>query len=280
MNYVEFKESVARYFKASGQEIVIRSTIKVNRTLDGLFIKDERVIHPMIYVNHMYDEYRMTNDFEGIMKKYQDILRNEQVPSFDFAKKLSNTKDRVFFQLISIKGNEALLEGIPHRKFLDLAIVYRWMIGDAHNVKGVQSALIHHELANDCHLSEDELYHAAYANTKRLLPLKVVGLSEAISGHPVKDEIAYMLGNQNNYCGATSMLYPENLERISNIFESDFYILPSSIHECITIPKGDESVLALAGMVKKVNEEEVALEDRLSDSVYCYHRDTKKITLA
>lgn len=49
---------------------------------------------------------------------------------------------------------------------------------------------------------------------------------------------------------------------------------------CITIPKGDESVLALAGMVKKVNEEEVALEDRLSDSVYCYHRDTKKITLA
>lgn len=63
MNYVEFKESVARYFEASGQEIVIRSVIRVNRTLDGLLIKDERVIHPMIYINHMYDEYRMTNDF-------------------------------------------------------------------------------------------------------------------------------------------------------------------------------------------------------------------------
>ena len=234
MNYVEFKESVARYFEASGQEIVIRSVIRVNRTLDGLLIKDERVIHPMIYINHMYDEYRMTNDFEGIMKKYQEILRNEQVPSFDFAENLSNIKDRVFFQLISIKGNEDLLEEIPHREFLDLAIVYRWMIGDAHNVKDVQSALIDHKLANDCHLSEDELYHAAYANTKHLLPLKVVGLSEVISGHPVKDEIAYILGNQNNYCGATSILYPENLERISNIFESDFYILPSSIHECAT----------------------------------------------
>jgi len=52
---------------------------------------------------------------------------------------------------------------------------------------------------------------------------------------------------------------------------SDFYLLPSSIHELILVPVGeDRDREHLEEMVKEINQTQVAMEEILSDTVYNY----------
>ena len=55
--------------------------------------------------------------------------------------------------------------------------------------------------------------------------------------------------------------------------KKDLYILPSSVHEVILIPKDDTMEWEkLQEMVKEVNSTQVEDVEILSDSVYCYQR--------
>ncbi len=56
--------------------------------------------------------------------------------------------------------------------------------------------------------------------------------------------------------------------------KGNYYILPSSIHETIVVPDdGNTKRQDLEAMVKAVNQNQVAPEERLTNSVY--HYDTK-----
>ena len=88
----------------------------------------------------------------------------------------------------------------------------------------------------------------------------------------------YVLTNEQRLYGAANILYPEYLEDIAQRVDSDIYIIPSSVHEVITIPAYMvESVDYLQAMVMEVNRNEVSEEDYLSDGVYLYSRETKEV---
>ena len=61
---------------------------------------------------------------------------------------------------------------------------------------------------------------------------------------------------------------------------SDLYILPSSVHEVIAVSSDMGSPEMLAQMVVEVNMQEVSLDERLSNQVYHYDKDLRKLTLA
>lgn len=78
--------------------------------------------------------------------------------------------------------------------------------------------------------------------------------------------------------GAAVLANTNMLDSIRNKI-NDFYIIPSSIHEIIAIPKAlGEQIDNLAMMVKEVNEEVVAPQDVLSNDVLMY--DEKGLHLA
>lgn len=59
--------------------------------------------------------------------------------------------------------------------------------------------------------------------------------------------------------------------------EKNFFVLPSSIHECILVPDlGQYSREELAKMVKEVNQTQVEEEEILSYQVYYYDRQKEK----
>ena len=63
--------------------------------------------------------------------------------------------------------------------------------------------------------------------------------------------------------------------------EKDLIILPSSIHEVLLLPDdGDISYGEMSRLVTHINRSEVPREDRLSNQVYLYSRETGAITLA
>ena len=61
--------------------------------------------------------------------------------------------------------------------------------------------------------------------------------------------------------------------------KDDFYVLPSSVHEVIivTAAEAPEGSAGLSDMVSEINKTQVDAEEVLSDHVYYYDRDKKKL---
>ena len=88
----------------------------------------------------------------------------------------------------------------------------------------------------------------------------------------------YVLSNKARVQGAACILYPGILKDFAAAIRSDFYILPSSIHEVILLPaQGEEDREALKQMVREVNASQVEREEVLSDSVYYFDREQNKL---
>lgn len=90
----------------------------------------------------------------------------------------------------------------------------------------------------------------------------------------------YVLTNKSNYFGASSLLFDSVLQDIAGKLKDDFWVLPSSIHECIIVPaEFAMSKEELQEMVREINRSEVAQEDFLSDEIYLYQRKFHKLSL-
>ena len=69
--------------------------------------------------------------------------------------------------------------------------------------------------------------------------------------------------------GAAAMLLPSVRRRLAEMFGTDSLVfLPSSISEVIAVPQTAGEPEMLLAMVHEINEMEVALEERLTDSIY------------
>ena len=89
----------------------------------------------------------------------------------------------------------------------------------------------------------------------------------------------FILSNSIGIYGATTMLYPDIIKEIADTMEADIYILPSSLHEVILVLDYglNYNENKLKEMVHDINRTIVNEDEVLSDSVYKYCRDTKKI---
>lgn len=312
LNYEEFKEKIKDDIKDYMDEkykncgVFIRKVNKTNCEVDGLNfynIPGLKNATPTIYVNNLYEEYERTGNYEEVVREAAETMERG-IESFNKEIKAelldtSRLKDNVFFTLINAEQNKELLKTVPHRKFEDLAIVYRWNIGS--DSLGMYTNLVDTRLAKKEGLTENDLYNAARKNTKELLPVSVRNMNEIISEiifgeNELEDEMdkefkkvmmetpnehsMYVITNESKLYGAASILYEEPLHELAEKFGSDLYILPSSVHEVIAVSADMGSPDDLAEMVYEINMEQVDIDDRLSNQVYCYDKDLRTLRLA
>lgn len=91
---------------------------------------------------------------------------------------------------------------------------------------------------------------------------------------PDVPDTMFVLTNDTKVNGAAAILNDDTRQEIADKV-GDFYVLPSSIHETLIIPKDAGMELRdLEQMVQEVNQTQVAPQERLSDHVYEY--DAKK----
>ena len=304
MNYEIFKEVVAEKFIAYLPEqykdmgLNIHSVDKVNMTMDGLtLVGDEVRISPTIYINDMYEDYKKSDDLQEVLvmasKRMDQAMRGAQdiAPSID----LENAKDNLVFQLVNTEQNKQLLSDVPNREFQDLSIIYRWVVKV--DEEGIQSTVIHNSLAEQIGLSEEEMFKLAVDNTRRILPPTVRSMNDVIRDMFMKDgmpsEIAdmmigempaeqtmWIISNDRGLNGAISMLYEDQLHTLAENLETDLYIMPSSVHEVIAVSTDMGDPNELAQMVAEINMDQVSLDERLSNQVYHYDKDLRKLSLA
>lgn len=306
MNYEMFKGVVVEKLKDylpieyQDKELKVIEVEKVNRTVEGItFLKEitDVSIGPTIYINDMYENYRYTDDLDATLKNaarlfVRSVERDNEVASMvDF----NNCQDKIVFQLINTEQNKEMLAGIPHRDFNDLSIIYRVMIKISD--EGTYSAQIHNDMAKSLGLSEEELFKLASINTPKLFPVSIKTMNEVMMEIFAKDgmpedmirivledtpeeKMMYVIGNERNIYGASSMLYTDSIQELAEKMGSDLYILPSSINEVLAVSADSYDPYELADMVVEVNMNQVELAERLSNQVYHYDKDLRKVSLA
>lgn len=300
MEYREFLENVRKEVESrydSNVSVTLNHVMKNNGTeLDGITIMEkDKNIAPTIYINSFYDRYREGVSLKAVVSEIIRIYnqnKNSININADYFENYENVRKTIVYKLVNYQKNKKLLEDVPYKRMLDLAVVFYCLIEQR---KGVSAtALIHNEHLRIWNVTEDEIYNDALKNTPVLLAGSIVPMSKILSEiagtAPVDndekvceytgEDILYVLTNSSRVNGAACILYDNLLKKFANDVHSDLYILPSSVHEVIIVPKKnafDKS--ELADMVREVNEQGVSQDEILSDNVYEYNRKNGLITM-
>ncbi len=294
MNFSEFgcavKENIVDFLPEYDIDAVeIREVIKNNNvSFTGIMIilKNDNVT-PNIYLEYYYDLFRRGEELNVILSAIAEEFRRAR----GFVREngynhyaQDDYESHVFLRLVNYKKNEKMLEECPYIGFHDLAICFRYL--SSADEKGVASTGVSYKELERWDITVEELYKIAEKNTAKLFPTKLLRLGDLLQnmmgcdGSLPEDNRIFVLTNSQNIYGATSMLLKKTVEDFAERVNSDVFILPSSVHEVMLVP--EEENLApeyLRDMVREINKYVVSDKDFLSDNVYRYDRNAKKITV-
>lgn len=293
----KFMDYMPERFRRGKMEI--RAVTKVNTTLDALtiFMPENGRISPNYYVNEMYEQYKEIGNLDTalhlIAAEYTEILEKTMTvkPELD----IDELKDNVIFVLVNTEQNRELLANVPSKPFQDLSVIFRWVMSQ--NANGMLGSIVTTSMMEAAGLTVESLMEHAVENTKRICPPKVISMQKAMMEVNPEDfepelvelleqmeedpkETTWIITNEAGINGASAMLYEENLHKLAEKMGTDMYLLPSSIHEWLAVSVDKEKPEVLADMVQKINMENVRLEERLSNNVYHYDKDLRKVTMA
>ena len=307
MNFDDFKNYIKDHLRDhlsedyEGAEMKISTIKKTNGyEYEGMSVNRandmDGGIVPVLNLSEAFEKYEKGQDIEQILMKLADIRMNSPIPGeitrdtfLDFDK----MRDMIYPRLISANNQEEYLEDKPFRKVADLAVVYAVrVLSDEH---GFAEAVIDNKLLEMWGVDEDTVHQVAIANLEKQEPV-FMNLEDAMFSHLDGEDIPkfdpeginmdeceipfFLLTNQQKVKGATMALSSKYMDRIFEKF-GGIYILPSSTHEVLIVPKSfmdDPDQLAM--MVRQVNEDAVQPEDRLSDNVYEYNPKTQSLEIA
>jgi hypothetical protein len=265
--------------------------------LDSLVLQKEgKNFSPNIYVKPYYEAYQEGVKISELVYRLCNIYQNCTIPIVEdtFTYSFEQMKPFIIYRLVNYDRNLKLLEKIPHIRYLDLAITYHCLVRE--DEEGIGTIRITNEHMKHWKAHLKELHELAAENTKRLFPdilrsmeevIRSMLLEELTGQEEMQEEVnpfildtsgqtnkMYILTNQKGINGASCLLYPDVMHKLSEEFESDFYVFPSSIHELILVPTHDnKNSKEYSDMVREINITQVAREEVLSDRVYYYSRD-------
>lgn len=214
-----------------------------------------------------------------------------QIDSIDYSD-YQKVKERIVIRLINYERNAEDIKRQPHRRFLDLAIVYRVVVIKTEQTEG--SVPVVNEMCEHWNITEEELFEAAYQNTFGKKGIRIRNISsvverlakecgdneilEVIANIPKEREFMFIADNGTEANGASCILEKDALRRFAEEKNADLYLLPSSIHEIVIACK-KEGILVedLACLVDGANQCAVAERDILSNHVYMYSREEDRI---
>ncbi|MCD7885880.1 MAG: DUF5688 family protein [Lachnospiraceae bacterium] len=298
MNYSMFIEQITKIIERRldhRAQIQISRIQKVNKPpTDGMTIllPGENTA-PAIYLDSFYQEYLLGIDLDTIAEEILDFhLNNRRTGTFDlsFYMNFDLARKNIVCRVINYEANRVLLCTIPHQRFLDLAIIYYYRMDDS--VFGRSSILVRNAHTEMWGISQERLHTIALTNTRRLLPFRLDSmddfLCERIPGYTcfmpeVSRPPLYILTNEDFSFGAVNIIFDDVLERISQETCENYYVLPSSIHECLILPFGtcDDELgwETIQDIVKEINENYVSPEEILGNHIYKYTRDSHRLQI-
>ncbi len=309
MEYSKFCESTKNEIqRMMGEDYNVRleHVVKNNHVVYEaiVILQKGKNIAPSIYLEAFYDDFRQGKNITDIcleiIVQYESYKNGIEIDLLDFMN-YENIKDSVYVKVINTSMNEAILVNMPHRNIYNLSMTAYILFEE----EGIQNATMnitnsHMKVWN---IDNEKLFEDAIRNTKEKMPpqfksmgavmrellddrIKCMGEYEK-KDEEMEHEIAcsiksieengddkmFVLTNSKKLDGAVYILFDEVLEQIANKLQQDVYIIPSSIHEIIIVPKNEcLNQAELSDMVVSVNNSTLDPMEILSNNVYVYER--------
>ncbi len=299
MNRKEFQqylqETIKDYLPESyaDAKITFNEVVKNNDThLTGMSIaRPGEVIVPNIYIENFWNDYQAGKDIDEIVGDIADMRIEYDAPNIgsDLAATLMNydaVKDNLQIRLCDTQENQDRLQNLVHTEHSDFSATYHVMIQEG--PEGGASTPVTPQLMDTWGISVDQLHADALAADAQRNPMlcdmgemmeslmfghEPENLLDSADGTSMPGMGMFCLTNGDKMNGAGLLLQEDIMDKIGEIVEGNFYILPSSTHEVLIVPESAEmDVKELSAMVYQINRTEVSPEDRLSDHVQ--HFDT------
>jgi hypothetical protein len=308
MNFMDFKEFIEEakavigdYLpdEYRGAEINVKEIGKLNESYTGMTVAVEgEQIAITLNLNAYFEMYQDGMPMDEVLDEMADTIQDNRPvmrPSFNAQafQDYSYVKDKLFIRLSGADSNEEVLKNMPHKVVEDMAITYHILAENAGD--SMASIPVTEGLLERYGVSAEQLHTDALESSGKLFPLKMDSMdnimrtmfekemkAEGLSAEEIENMLQFMpeqstmipmiiLTNENQMHGAATLFYPDAMKQISEQLEGNYFILPSSVHECILIPDdGEISAVELREMVTTINANEVAPKDRLTDQAYHY----------
>ena len=316
MEMLEFTNKMEKALKeyyGENAEVRIHKVYKNNGLLlYGICVLENgKNIAPTIYLNSFHKAYEEGESFGVLFRRVIEITEENQLSQsldVDFFLDYEKVKKRLVLRLIHLAENEELLKSVPYQKFMDLAVVCYCVLENEEIGSG--AILIHKHHVKAWEIEEEILFQDAYMSSPRIEPYQIMKMGEMIKdilsetivqeahslyGDEAENRIPgmlehmtsevdqaeipmYVLTNRKRYYGAACIVYPDVLEKIGDLLQEDYYIIPSSVHEILFLPASEcLDSKALNTIIEDVNRSQVEEEDWLSDHTYLYQREQKKL---
>ena len=297
LNIEEFSKEMKRLVQerlGDDVEIEIRDIDKNNSTHKKALSINESgsSIGTIIYLDSYYIDYSSNAELDVladmIERSYRDNrgddLEIETKKIFDF----EQVKDRICYELINYEENKETLESLPHRKVLDLAVVYKILIKK--EAKGSMTTRVTNKLMEIWKITEEDLWNLAEQNTVRLLKIKfmdtyLMAVEMGVLGDPMAmicggadwDKL-YVLTNEDVVNGACLILNKVIMRSLAEKFGHGFMVVPSSIHETLLVNDDydEERAAELKEIISNVNST-LRKEDVLSNNLYYWDMERNEL---
>lgn len=265
---------------------------------NGILIRrQDAAVAPTIYLDEYFKDYCSGRELSDIIRQivytYQEGEKESRQFSFEsIVLSADLVRENLTCRLVNYQKNAFALKEIPHIRFLNLAIYFQIVVYRQEGGIGTIRFTKEHYRDYGSSQRQDasfsslkELYSLALNNTARLFPARLSTLENIMESLSIGKEPAslpftaqqadpaaktmYVLSNTAGINGAGCLLYPNLLSQLKNFFRSEFYILPSSIHEVILVPF-NKSIQreGLNDMIREINLSQVPPDEVLSDRAY------------
>lgn len=302
LNFNEFvnaiKEEVEKNLDAD-YAVKVKEVIKTNDiVLTGISVipkarKDELIMSPVVYLETFFAEYEKGLSLAQVAYDLTKMINSSMQYGLDTKKKFEEnlSKDNIIVKLVGRDSNEERVRSLPHIDIEDMTKEFKLLVSS--DPEEMVTAAVTYEIMYQLGIANvEELDALAQENTKRLLPSVANNMRDILfelSGGMSHEDMdlhidsmpqLIVVSNQYRNNGAHAILDTEFMHDIAMKEQDDLLIMPSSLHECILVKASDIDLQAAHAMVTEVNLKEVEASEKLTDSVYIYDKDSRRIELA
>lgn len=296
LSYEEFQKELQREIGSflpqdAVYETELNRVEKNNMTLQALSIR--RVgenTAPNFYLKGYYNQYQSGESLNEICKQIGELYGRITFPDITVRELSSyeNIREHLEIHLVSKENNGAFLAKGPYRlNEIGAEIVY---VNLEKSKDGQTMMRVTNELMEQYHITPEALFAQAYQNTVEQYPLEIKTMHEVmreIMGMEMDEFLGevhtngtqtYVVSNAQRINGATVLLYPDTLRKIEERVGGEYYILPSSTHEVLAIPKNQAPTpTELRQMVREINRDQVKPTERLAGEVFLYKANESQL---
>ena len=246
-----------------------------------------------VRVDEVYKAYHEGAKLNAIVNYISnDVLHAKNYNIYDKTKTLidyDTAKSRLFVRLLNCDRNSDILKNVVHKTLGDIALTVCAIVDNRENLI---STKILKSMVEKWRKTETDIFNEALENTYRATPPRIykwegVLCDESYAGESfMNDEdvcdldksfSGNILSTTRKTNGAVAVFLPGVAEKISELLDSYFYMVFTSIHEVMIHSTGSGVDLKdLKLVLQDTLREATPSSDYLTEKIYKYNRRTHK----